>query len=77
MEKQDLGTLDEIRQFCSDWICEHLGKEYDTTPWMDKWRLFGIYAEIGEYEKRQTMDTATYIKQREEDNGIINSIFYH
>lgn len=63
--------LEEIRKYCSDFICKHLGKEYDATPWMDKWRLYGIYNSIKDYEKRQMMSISDYIKQREIENEQI------
>ena len=74
MENKEYITLDEIRQFCSDWICGHFGKEHDTTPWMDKWRLYGMYAAIGAYEERQTMNIASYIRQEEIKNETIRHI---
>lgn len=63
--------LEEIRKFCSDFIREHLGEEYDATPWMDKLRLYGIYNSIKDYEKRQTMSISDYIKQEEIENEQI------
>ena len=63
--------LEEIRKFCSDFIREHLGEEYDATPWMDKWRLYGIYNSIKDYEKRQMMSISDYIKQKEMENEQI------
>lgn len=60
--------LEKIRKFCSDFIRKHFGEEYDATPWMDKWRLYGIYNSIKDYEKRQMMSISDYIKQREMEN---------
>ena len=65
--------LEDIRKFCSDFIREHLGEEYDATPWMDKLRLYGIYNSIKDYEKRQMMSISDYIKQEE----IKNEQIYH
>ena len=63
--------LEDIRKFCSDFIREHFGEEYDATPWMDKWRLYGIYNAINDYEKRQMMSISDYIKQKEIENEQI------
>lgn len=63
--------LEEIRKFCSDFIRKHFGEEYDATPWMDKWRLYGIYNSIKDYENRQMMSISDYIKQREMENEQI------
>lgn len=63
--------LEEIRKFCSDFICKHFGKEYDATLWMDKLRLYGIYNSIKDYEKRQMMSISDYIKQKEIENEQI------
>jgi len=38
--------LEDIRKICSDYIREYLGEEYGATPWMDKFRLYGIYNTI-------------------------------
>ena len=63
--------LEDIRKFCSDFIRKHLGEEYDTTPWMDKLRLYSIYNSIKDYEKRQMMSISDYIKQKEIENEQI------
>jgi hypothetical protein len=38
--------LEDVRKICSNYIREYLGEEYDTTPWMDKLHLYGLYKAI-------------------------------
>lgn len=43
-------TLEEKRKFCSEYIQQHFGKDMDSTPWWDKWRIIGTYKAIKENE---------------------------
>ena len=48
MEKE--YTLEEIRQYCSNYIQNHYGKSMDNTSWWDKWQLYSFYKEIKQKE---------------------------
>ena len=43
-------TLDELREYCSKYIREHFGEQYDMTPWWDKLQIYSFFKHIQEQE---------------------------
>lgn len=41
-----MNELENIRRFCSDYICKTIGEKYDSTPWMNKLELYALYKQI-------------------------------
>lgn len=39
-------TLEQKREFCSKYIKENYGEEYDYTPWWDKWQILANFNEF-------------------------------
>lgn len=50
MEEQ--YSLEEIRTFCSKYIRENIGEQYDITPWLDKLNLYSVYKELKKRKER-------------------------
>ena len=56
MELEEDYTLEEARQYCSEYIRRHFGDQYDNTPWWDKWQIY---------------NTLKKFKQKEIENGQV------
>ena len=44
--------LEEIRAFCSKYIRENIGEQYDITPWLDKLNLYAVYKELKRHKEQ-------------------------
>lgn len=51
MDLEENLTLEEIRDYCSKYIREYLGEQYDITPWLDKLNLYSVYKELKRHEE--------------------------
>ena len=63
MEKE--YTLDEAREYCSEYICKHYGKQYDNTAWWDKWQVFNTLRMIQQKEIQNGQ--VRYFRQNEQE----------
>lgn len=43
-------TLEEMRQYCAEYIRKHYGDQYDNTPWWDKWQIINTFNKIKQKE---------------------------
>ena len=48
-------TLEEMREFCSNYIIQHYGKLMDSTPWWDKWQIIGTFKGLQEANKEKVI----------------------
>ena len=49
-------TLEQKREFCSKYIRENYGKEYDYTPWWDKWQILANFKIFINMKKNEAKD---------------------
>ena len=65
MELEEDYTLDEARQYCSEYIRRHFGDQYDNTPWWDKWQ---IYNTLKKFKQKEIEDgQVRYFRQNEQE----------
>jgi hypothetical protein len=65
MELEEDYTLDEARQYCSEYIRKHFGDQYDNTPWWDKWQ---IYNTLKKFKQKEIEDgQVRYFRQNEQE----------
>ena len=63
MELEKDYTLDEARQYCSEYIRKHFGDQYDNTPWWDKWQIYNTLKKFKQKEKEN--EQVCYFRQNE------------
>ena len=57
-------SLEEMRQYCSEYIQKHFGVQYDGTLWWDKWRIIRTFRELK--EKEEEYGQVRYFRQNEQ-----------
>ena len=50
--EEEYQSLEEIRAFCSKYIRENIGEQYDITPWLDKLNLYSVYKELKKHKEK-------------------------
>ena len=50
--EEEYQSLEEIRVFCSKYIRENIGEQYDITPWLDKLNLYSVYKDLKKHKEK-------------------------
>lgn len=58
-------TLEEMREYCAEYIRKHYGDQYDNTPWWDKWQIINTFNKIKQKEKEYGQ--VHYFRQNEQE----------
>lgn len=58
-------TLEEARQYCSEYIRKHYGEQYDNTAWWDKWQVFNTLRVI--QQKEIENEQICHLRQNEQE----------